>query len=106
MVQDARVSLPVVVSMAMINGTYEEVFLLGFLLRGLRQFGFSLTVGVPLLIRVLYHLYQGPVGAMWILGFGLLFSLYYFRFRLLCSNDMPGRECGHVRELIELMISA
>ncbi|MGZ5119554.1 MAG: CPBP family glutamic-type intramembrane protease, partial [Burkholderiales bacterium] len=71
--------------MAMINGTYEEVFLLGFLLRGLRQFGFSLTVGVPLLIRVLYHLYQGPVGAMWILGFGLLFSLYYFRFRLLCS---------------------
>jgi hypothetical protein len=27
-------------------------------------------------------------------------------FRLLCSSDMPASECGDVRELIELMISA
>ena len=79
MVQDANLSLPVVVLMAMVNGTYEEIFLLGFLLRGLRGFGLSVALGVMLLIRVLYHLYQGPVGALWVLAFGSVLGLYFIR---------------------------
>jgi membrane protease YdiL (CAAX protease family) len=63
----------------MVNGTYEEVFLLGFLQRGLRSYGLSIAVGVAVLVRVLYHLYQGPVGTLWVLGFGAVFSLYYLR---------------------------
>ena len=32
---------------------------------------------------MLYHLYQGPLGAVWVLGFGLVMSLYYVRTRKL-----------------------
>jgi|SRR5262249_12446110 len=79
MIEDARVTVPVVVVMAMVNGAFEEVFLLGFLVRGLRGFGLSIALGAMLLVRVLYHLYQGPLAAVWILGFGLVFGLYFIR---------------------------
>jgi len=75
----AGVSLLSTVLFAMVNGAFEEVFLLGVLMRGLRGYGLSLAIGVPLLVRVLYHLYQGPLGVVWILAFGLTFSLAYLR---------------------------
>ena len=68
-----------VVPMAIVNGTFEEVFLLGVLVRGLRGYGLSVAVGLPLLLRVIYHLYQGPLGALWIGVAGLLFTLSYLR---------------------------
>lgn len=79
MVETATVSWPAVVLMAVVNGTYEEIFLLGFLLRGLRGYGLSVALGASLLVRVLYHLYQGPVGALSVLGFGLVLGLAYVR---------------------------
>ena len=79
MIEDARVTIPVVVLMAMVNGAFEEIFLLGFLVRGLRGFGLSVPLGVMLLVRVLYHLYQGPVGMVWVLGIGLVFGMYFIR---------------------------
>ena len=75
----AWVSLPVIVTMAMINGVFEEVFLLGFLLRGLRGFGISVALGITLLVRVLCHLYQGPLGPLFVIGVGLTFAVYYMR---------------------------
>lgn len=71
--------MPVIIAFALVNATFEEVFLLGVLVRGLRSQGLSIAIGLPLLVRVLYHLYQGPVGAVWILVFGLFFSLCYVR---------------------------
>jgi uncharacterized protein len=79
----STMSMSVVVAFAMVNGTFEEVFLLGALVRGLRGYGLSLALGLPLLVRVSYHLYQGPVGALWIFAFGAVFTLYYIRFGLL-----------------------
>jgi len=79
MLENATVSLSMVVPMAMVNGTYEEVFLLAFLARGLRRYGTSTAVGVSLLVRVLYHLYQGPVGAVSVLVFGGILSVFYLR---------------------------
>ncbi|NKI70834.1 CPBP family intramembrane metalloprotease [Collimonas pratensis] len=79
MVSHASVSLSTVVLVALINGAYEEIFLLGFLLCGLRGYGLSIAMGVSLLVRVLYHLYQGPLGAISILAFGLVLSLNYVR---------------------------
>lgn len=79
MVHEARVSLEVVVPMAMINGTFEEVFLLGFLMRGLRQHGTAVALGTMLLVRVLYHLYQGPWGAVAVLAFGEVLGMFYLR---------------------------
>lgn len=65
------------VLVGLVNGTYEEIFLLGFLLRGLRGYGLSVAIGVAVLVRVLYHLYQGPLGAMYVGAFGLVLSLYF-----------------------------
>ncbi|WP_052134430.1 CPBP family intramembrane glutamic endopeptidase [Collimonas arenae] len=79
MVAQASVSLSTVVLSALINGAYEEIFLLGFLLRGMRGYGLSIAMGVSLLVRVLYHLYQGPLGAVSIFAFGLVLSLNYVR---------------------------
>ena len=72
-------SLTGLIPLAMVNGAFEEVFLLGVLVRGLRSYGLSVAIGLPLLVRVLYHLYQGPTGAVWILAFGLTFTLFYIR---------------------------
>lgn len=79
MMARSTVSLPMVLALAVVNGTFEEVFLLGFLSRGLRGHGLSVALGVPLLVRVLYHLYQGPLGALAIFGFGLVLALCYAR---------------------------
>lgn len=79
MLRQSNLSLPVIIAVAMVNGTYEEVFLLGFLLRGLRGFGLSIALGAMLLVRVFYHLYQGPIGALWVMGAGLVFGVYYLR---------------------------
>jgi uncharacterized protein len=73
------VSMASAVIFAMVNGAFEEVFLLGVLVRGLRAYGLSIAVGVPLLVRLLYHLYQGPLGVVWIFAFGLTFTLFYVR---------------------------
>jgi membrane protease YdiL (CAAX protease family) len=71
------IGLQALVLLGIVNGTYEEIFLLGFLLRGLRGYGLSVAIGVSVLVRVLYHLYQGPLGALYVGVFGLVLSLYY-----------------------------
>jgi membrane protease YdiL (CAAX protease family) len=80
---NATPSLLVVVLLSMVNGLYEEAFLLGYLLRGLTPYGASFALGTSMLVRVLYHLYQGPVGTVSVLIFGLVVSIYYYRTRAL-----------------------
>jgi len=81
--QATTVSGPAVLVLGFVNGTFEEVFLLGFLQRGLQRHGLSIALGVTLLVRVLYHLYQGPLGALGVLVFGLVQGLWYARFKRL-----------------------
>jgi len=79
MVAAARLSPAMVVALSMVNGLYEETFLLGYLVDAFRESGAALAIGVSLLVRVLYHLYQGPMGAVSALTFGLVLSLVYWR---------------------------
>jgi uncharacterized protein len=72
-------SLASVVAFAMVNGTFEEVFLLGVLARGLKGHGLLFAGGFSLLVRLLYHTYQGPVGAVSVLAFGLVLTVFYLR---------------------------
>jgi uncharacterized protein len=80
---NARPSLAYVIALSMVNGLYEETFLLGYLVRAFAPAGASLALGLSLLVRVLYHLYQGPAGAVSILLFGLIVSGFYWRTRAL-----------------------
>jgi len=79
MIAGASISLPWLLGVSVVNGFYEESFLVGYLLRELEVFGASLAVGVTVLIRVLYHLYQGPLGAIYIVVFGIVLAIYYLR---------------------------
>jgi membrane protease YdiL (CAAX protease family) len=79
MLERATVTLPVIFIVSLVNGTFEEVFFLGFLAQGLRRFGFSVCVGIPLAIRLLCHVYQGPVGALAVTLYGLAVGIYFYR---------------------------
>ncbi len=79
MAAHAQVSLPTILLLSIVNGAYEEIFLLGYLMRGLRRYGASTALGITLLVRLLYHMYQGPVGALGVLLFGAVIGVYYQR---------------------------
>ena len=79
----ARVSLPVALLVSAVNGAFEEFFLTGYLLKALEGTGASMAIGTSGLIRLLYHLYQGPLGACSALAFGLIIALFYWRYRQL-----------------------
>lgn len=80
---NARPSPLVAIALSMFNGLYEETFLLGYLVRAFESSGASFALGLSLLVRVLYHLYQGPIGAVSVLVFGLVISYYYWRTKAL-----------------------
>jgi membrane protease YdiL (CAAX protease family) len=79
MLSEARISLSTILPLALINGPYEEVFLLAFFQRGLRRFGASNAIGFTVLLRMLYHMYQGPVGAAQVAAYGMVVGIYYWR---------------------------
>jgi len=77
MVAQAHFTAPWLVAGAIVNGAFEEIFLLGFLARGLRKHGQAVAIGISLLVRILYHSYQGPFGMLAVLAFGLVLSVYF-----------------------------
>ena len=79
MVSGPKISLPLVIAVSMINGLYEETFLVGYLVQGFRASGPAFAIGVSLLVRVMYHLYQGPIGTVSVLVFGIVVTLFYWR---------------------------
>jgi uncharacterized protein len=83
MAAQSRITLPAAVVASLVNGAYEEVFLCGYILRAVEGFGVSIAIGLSMLVRLLYHLYQGPYGALAVVGFGLLASIYFWRTRQL-----------------------
>lgn len=83
MIAGASISLSWLVALSIVNGLFEESFLIGYLFRELERFGVSLAIGITILIRAVCHVYQGPLGTVSAIGFGLVFALYYWRKRLL-----------------------
>jgi CAAX protease family protein len=73
-------ALPVVLAVSILNPVYEETFLCGYIITVAKGTG-STTAGVnvSVAIRLLYHLYQGGVGVIGIIPFGLIFAWWYAR---------------------------
>jgi membrane protease YdiL (CAAX protease family) len=57
--------------------------LLGYLMRGFAEAGASFALGLSVLVRLLYHLYQGPLGAVSVVVCGLVLGAAYWRTRRL-----------------------
>jgi membrane protease YdiL (CAAX protease family) len=67
-----------------VNGFFEELFVAGYIITALRQTrGMWTAINVSTVVRVLYHLYQGPVGVLIIVPMGLLYGYVYERTRQL-----------------------
>lgn len=74
-------SIPMAILVSIVNGCFEEFFLCRYLVEAFARFGPQVALGVSALIRVMYHLYQGPLGAALVMVVGVVFSLFYWRFR-------------------------
>ncbi len=72
-------SVPMILAVSLVNGLYEEVFLLGFLQAGMRRYGGETALLTVLLVRTSYHLYQGPGGTLFAATFGAVVGYYYLK---------------------------
>jgi uncharacterized protein len=79
----ASMSVLPILAMSVVNGIYEEFFLVRFLVEALAKHGAWFAIGVSSLVRIAYHFYQGPQGAVFALVFGVTVSVFYWRYRVI-----------------------
>jgi len=65
---------------SVVNGVYEELFVAGYIITALTPVrGPWTAINVSTGVRLLYHLYQGPIGILTIVPLGILFGWVYLR---------------------------
>jgi membrane protease YdiL (CAAX protease family) len=83
-VSDPNVDMQLVFIASTVNGMFEEMFVAGYIITALRETrGVWMAINVSTVVRLLYHLYQGPVGVVTIVPMGLLYGYVYARTRQL-----------------------
>jgi uncharacterized protein len=71
---------PWIVAVSVANPVFEEMLVLGYVVQALRgRFGLTAAFNVSVAIRLLYHLYQGPLAVIPIAFFGLVVTFVYVR---------------------------
>jgi uncharacterized protein len=77
-------SMSLVFVASVVNGIFEEVFVAGYVIAAMGPVrGMWAAINVSTGIRLLYHLYQGPLGVLSIVPMGLVFGYTFARTRLL-----------------------
>jgi uncharacterized protein len=72
--------LDAIIAFSLVNGTFEEVFVCGYLVRSLSpRIGMPMACIVANLIRASYHLYQGFFSALLILLMGFCATWWFVR---------------------------
>ncbi len=81
---DGKLNMQVVFVSSVVSATFEELFVAGYVITALSATrGPWTAINVSTGLRVLYHLYQGPLGVLTIVPLGLLFGWLYVRTRQL-----------------------
>ena len=81
---DPQVSMQLVFLTSTVNGIFEELFVAGYIITVLAATrGMWTAINVSTVVRLLYHLYQGPIGVVTIVPMGLLYGYVYARTRQL-----------------------
>lgn len=76
----AHLTLPAIAVLSLVNPFYEELFLSGYIITRLRRHvSLSMAINASVLVRLLCHLYQGPLGIIQIIPIGLCFAWWYGR---------------------------
>lgn len=69
---------------SVVNGAYEELFVAGYIIAVLTPIrGMWTAINVSTGIRLLYHLYQGPIGVITIVPLGIVYGYIFARTRQL-----------------------
>jgi membrane protease YdiL (CAAX protease family) len=72
--------LDTVLAVSLVNPVFEEVFVVGYLVTALRRhIPDWAAIGASTVVRLLYHLYQGPGAALTIVPWGLIFGWAFTR---------------------------
>jgi membrane protease YdiL (CAAX protease family) len=67
----------------LVNSVFEEALVTGYVVTALSEQGAALAITASALLRLLYHLYQGPVASLAILPLGLMFAAVFWKWRTL-----------------------
>jgi len=86
-------------AVSLINPLFEETFVVYYLFERLKGYGPVLFVVASTLLRVSYHLYQGWLGVISILPFGILFAIAFWK----TKNLMPLYFAHAIQDLIGLL---
>jgi len=79
----SKISLVVAIVISFVNPIFEEVFVVGYIVQSLRNKHDAIyVVTLSATIRLLYHLYQGPI-AIGIFFLGILHAYFYWRWKSL-----------------------
>ena len=80
----SQLSPGLIVVISVLNPVFEEVIVVAYVIQVLeKKYGIIFAIGISTLIRLLYHLYQGPIAAVNILPLGILFGVVYWRWKSL-----------------------
>ena len=81
---DRGLSMQLVFLVSVVNGIFEELFVAGYIITSLTaRRGMWTAINVSVVVRLLYHLYQGPIGILAVVPMGLLYGYVYSRTRQL-----------------------
>jgi membrane protease YdiL (CAAX protease family) len=81
---DGQFGLLTVVTVSIVNPLFEELFVCGYVIAFAQERGHpALGLNASVAIRLAYHLYQGAIGVLGIIPFGLVFGVWYSRTRRL-----------------------
>lgn len=73
-----NISFNYILAVSVINPLFEELLVVGYVVTALKQVkGVTVAVVISVFIRLLYHLYQGPLAVMSIIPLGLIFGYWY-----------------------------
>ena len=78
-----QMTLPVIVIDSTINGIFEELMAVGYIIKVTERYGMWPAVMISVLIRTGLHYYQGVAGMASIFFIGLTFGLVYWKLRQL-----------------------
>jgi membrane protease YdiL (CAAX protease family) len=71
----------VVIAVSIVNPIFEEAILCGYMLSALKgRTHWGIAAGLSIGVRTLCHVYQGIVGLIFIVPFGLIFTWCYLRY--------------------------
>jgi membrane protease YdiL (CAAX protease family) len=81
---NTSLSTAAILTISIINPIFEESLVVGYVLKALRyRKGVWYAINVSIIIRLLYHLYQGPLVAIAIVPLGWLFAYIFARWNRL-----------------------